>query len=415
VPTPGKQTAPSRSFASLATLPAGDPDKGCWFGWQSIPAMTPLFAGSRQAVLENDAIPAIRNLGVDDWAWRKGQDYGTILVDLDLHRVADLLPDRSSESFSSWLQQHPGIATIARDRCGLYADGANVGAPGAQQVADRFHLVLNLSSAVERVFEERIRELVLPPVTESQATPAEPTTESTADPQTPPATVLTYQQQRRQRRLERYNKVVELAAQGYSQKAISRELDIQTKTIRRWLRAGQFPERKPPYRRPAKVTEFAEFLQERWREGCHNASRLYQEIREKGYKGKRAMVAQFVSGWRKTGKPTSPQAPERIAPKHAAILATRAADQMTEEQQKLFDRIAARCPDAIPLRNLALDFRRALSSSESWRMELWIELAQTISARSSCAARLWTAQGHVSRHRGCRNLVEHRSGRRTNQ
>jgi transposase len=71
----------------------------------------------------------VRNLGVDDWAWRKGQDYGTILVNLDLHRVVDLLPDRAAESFSAWLQQHPEIVTISRDRCGLYAEGAALGAP----------------------------------------------------------------------------------------------------------------------------------------------------------------------------------------------------------------------------------------------------------------------------------------------
>ena len=69
------------------------------------------------------ACPPVRNLGVDDWAWRKGQEYGTILVDLDLHRVVDLLPDRASESFSEWLNTHPEIATISRDRCGLYAEG----------------------------------------------------------------------------------------------------------------------------------------------------------------------------------------------------------------------------------------------------------------------------------------------------
>ena len=63
---------------------------------------------------------SVRNLGVDDWAWRKGQDYGTILVNLDLHRPVDLLPDRAAESFSEWLAQHPEVVTIARDRCGLY-------------------------------------------------------------------------------------------------------------------------------------------------------------------------------------------------------------------------------------------------------------------------------------------------------
>jgi len=327
----------------------------------------------KQAAPEGNPAPSIRNLGVDDWAWRKGQNYGTILVDLDLHRVADLLPDRSSESLSSWLQQHPAIETIARDRCGLYADGANIGAPGAQQVADRFHLVLNLSAAVQRVFEERTRELVLPPLAEPEATVAETT--SSAE-QEVPLPMPTQQQQRRQRRLERYHKVVDLFGSGYSQKAISGELGIERKTIRRWLRGGQFPERKPAHRRPAKVTEFGEYIQNRWKEGCHNASRLFQEIRQKGYTGKRSMVARFVSDWRKAGKSTSPQAPQRIAPKHAAILATRAADQLTEEQQTLFDRIAVQCPDAIPLRTFALDFRQALSSSEAWRMEVWVELAK---------------------------------------
>ena len=325
----------------------------------------------RQSPADGINAATIHHLGVDDWAWRKGQDYGTILVDLDLHRVVDLLSDRSSESLASWLEQRPGIATIARDRCGLYAEGARIGAPDAQQVADRFHLILNLSAAVEKVFEERRRELVLPPDEE----PAAPTTAS-AYPQTSTPAPVTQQQQRRQRRLERYNEVVELFGKGYSQKAISRELSIQTKTIRRWLRAGQFPERKPPHRRPPKVTEFADYLQTRWNEGCHNASRLYHEIRQKGYTGKRSMVARFVSGWRTAGKPTDVQTPQRIAPKHAAILATRAADQVTEEQQKLFDRIAKQCPDAVPLRQLSIDFRDALSSSEAWRMQGWIELAK---------------------------------------
>jgi transposase len=330
----------------------------------------------KQPPIESVELPPIRNLGVDDWAWRKGQNYGTILVDLDLHQVADLLPDRSSESFSSWLQQHPEITTIARDRCGLYAEGASLGAPGAQQVADRFHLVLNLSAAVERVFEERSRELVLPPVAESEALATGASAESAGDQQESPAASPTEQQQRRQRRLARYNQVVELFTQGYSQKAISRQLGMQTKTIRRWLRAGQFPERKPAHRRPAKVSEFADYLQQRWNDGCRNATRLFKEIREKGYAGKRSMVARFVSSWRKTGKPASPEVPQRIAPKHAAILATSAADQMSEQQQTLFDRIVAQCPDAMLLRNLALDFRQALTSSETWRMEAWIEVVK---------------------------------------
>src|SRR5215470_1199969 len=145
---------------------------------------------------------------------------------------------------------------------------------------------------------------------------------------------------KRQRRLERYEQVVALFQSGQSQAAISRALGTERKTIRRWLRRGEFPERNPPHRRPPKVSEFGTYLERRWNEGCHNASRLYHEICEKGYSGKRAMVARFVAGWRKTGKAARPNAPERISPKHAAILVTRAADQTTNEQQRLLDRIA---------------------------------------------------------------------------
>ena len=102
---------------------------------------------------------------------------------------------------------------------------------------------------------------------------------------------------------------------------VAEQLNVHPETIRRWLRRGEFPERKPPHRAPAKVTEFAEYLEQRWKEGCHNASRLYHELRQKGSGGKRGMVATFVAGWRKTCKRSSSKmAPERISPKHAAIL-----------------------------------------------------------------------------------------------
>ena len=93
--------------------------------------------------------PALQAVGVDEWAWRRGHRYGTILVDLATHRVVDLLPDRSAASVAAWLAQHPTITVVCRDRSDLYADGIRRGAPEAVQVVDRFHLVQNLRQALE--------------------------------------------------------------------------------------------------------------------------------------------------------------------------------------------------------------------------------------------------------------------------
>ena len=101
-------------------------------------------------------------IGVDEWAWRKGQNYGTILVDLERGVVADLLADRSAASFETWLREHPGVTVVSRDRDGVYAEGGYSGAPRAQQVADRFHLVQTLIRAVQDELAHRRGALGMP-------------------------------------------------------------------------------------------------------------------------------------------------------------------------------------------------------------------------------------------------------------
>jgi hypothetical protein len=95
---------------------------------------------------------APRVLGIDEWAFRNGHTYGTILIDLEARCPVDLLPDRSADSVATWLQAHPGTEMVCRDRARLYADGVTRGAPDAIQVADRFHLLKNLSTALQEVF-----------------------------------------------------------------------------------------------------------------------------------------------------------------------------------------------------------------------------------------------------------------------
>lgn len=222
--------------------------------------------------------------------------------------------------------------------------------------------------------EERSRQLILHPV--DDAAESQTGAEAAADIQPTSLPRPTQSELRRQRRLERFEQVVSLFKSGQSQAAISRALGLQRKTIRRWLRSGEFPERKPPHRPPPKVNEFGAYLSQRWNEGCHNATLLYQEIQNKGYRGKRSMVARFVASWRPSGRATPPNAPDRISPKHAAILVTRAADLMTDEQQRLFDRITKQCPEAGDLRRIALAFRTALTAESSMQLRRWIEGAK---------------------------------------
>ena len=128
----------------------------------------------RASPLPMAAPPAI--LGVDDWAWKRGRRYGTILCDLEQHRAVDLLPERSADSVAAWLSAFPGVTAIARDRSDLYADGANRGAPRARQIADRFHLMMNLGESLDHFLQHKRAAIkqALAPAVPSITVPAEP-------------------------------------------------------------------------------------------------------------------------------------------------------------------------------------------------------------------------------------------------
>jgi len=249
---------------------------------------------------------APRVLGIDDWAWRKGQRYGTILCDLERHKVVDLLPDRTADTLKQWLTNHSGVAIISRDRASAYAEAAREAAPKAVQVADRWHLLRNLSEALQQTLENR--HVLLSQAAKAVAVRSQPTPElclqtEFESPPSPPTRIEKVRQTNRSRRLARYKSVMELVQQGISQSEISRTLGVGRRTVRRWTRAGLFPERVCVTRRST-LDYFADYLNQRYEEGCHNAATLWRELREQGFHGRSGSLRQWIHRLRPGPKPS---------------------------------------------------------------------------------------------------------------
>jgi transposase len=229
----------------------------------------------RRCVLPT-AVPA-RVVGLDDWAWCKGQRYGTICVDLEGRRPVDLLPDRTVNSVATWLQSMPSVEIVSRDRGPVYIDGATRGAPQARQVADRWHLLKNWGASLQRIFDRRqaaLRSAL------SASTP--PTPPPTTAP--PPTTRERLQQQRRDQRYARYQQVRTLHAQGVSLHTIAKQLPITRQTARKYVRAETFPEIAtwPTARRSRMKADYLPYVHERWNAGCVNAAQIWRELYARG-------------------------------------------------------------------------------------------------------------------------------------
>jgi len=238
------------------------------------------------------ALPrVIRVLGVDDWAWCKGQNFGTILVDLERSQVVDLLPTRSADSFGEWLAQHPEVTTVSRDRQGVYAEGARRGAPEAVQVADRFHLVLNLTQAVERELAVNRRHLRIASPS-APALPLSPTTEEvkiqTEQVQVRSSIVLQQMEvarQRRQHKLELFRMIKQMRAAGMKVSQIARQLGLCRRRIDKWIQLDELPERSRMQPRSGMPESFRDYLRQRWEAGCRHDRTLLAEIPKLGYVG----------------------------------------------------------------------------------------------------------------------------------
>jgi len=355
----------------------------------------------RRAPLPDVATPSV--LGVDDWALRKRHSYGTVLVDLDQHQPVALLPGREADTLAAWLRERPGVTVISRDRAGAYAKGARAGAPGAVQVADRFHLLQNLAETLEVVFTAHAKDLRAAEQARRDAVAIERGTVSI-----PPAPLQTRARvlacERRERRAAAHEQVWALRSQGWSGQTIARHLGISRSTVCRHLRSEAFPERKGRRDAGRSVLDpWQHVVLEHWNNGRRHGRRLFRTLQKDGYRGsyptlarylQRLRAAQGTVATRKTTKHPGPvlvAAPRLVlTPRTAAWLVLRRTEKRSADDRALLADLRQRAPELDEAVALAEEFTGLIRDHAPSRLDRWLKRARdsTIRQLQSFAKRL---------------------------
>ncbi len=342
----------------------------------------------RRAPEPEQTIPHV--LGVDDWARRKGQTYGTILIDLEQSRPIELLPDREADTLAQWLQAHPGVEMVTRDRAAAYVDGITRGAPDAVQVADRWHLLENQRDAIERMLDRHqsaLRQVKSPLSPSTTCTPNQSENQATSTDPVALSVSEQRRQQKRARRLARYQAVKALQRQGVSQRQIAKQLHLSRKTVSRYLHADEFPERAPRLAAPNPLIPYMPYLQQRWNEGCHNARQLWRELCAREYTGGYTRVWHWTAAQRRLSLSQPPNAsdvtavstpkPRAISARQAGWLLVKPTGKLTADETSLLQQLKAVCPAAKVTHDLAQQFGAMIRERTAEHLDSWLTSAMT--------------------------------------
>ena len=328
-------------------------------------------------------------LGVDDFAFRKGHHYGTILVDLETHQPIALLCDRKAETLVTWLEAHPGIEVLSRDRSKTYRNAMSEGAPDALQVADRFDLVKNLSETLEQAFGSYRSELKAAEQSQHQDSVTEAPEKTVLAIAKPTATEQSQQRirQNQRRKIEQQKTIKALRAQGWMQAAIAQKVGVSLKTVERYSRLPDFPET------PARHSTFGRSvldpykpqLLEWWNQGIREPSILMKLLAPCGFEGSLRTLQRYISGLREAQglppvrtkvnqalpKVVDPQTPP-FTPRQAAYLVVLRPENRQAEETDLLDHLAKQHEDLARLIELADEFLELLRKRQPDAFDDWL-------------------------------------------
>jgi transposase len=358
--------------------------------WALAVSRNTLLRGLRR--LPVPALPTPRVLGVDDFALRKRQTYGTVLIDLERRQPIALLPDREGATVAQWLQAHPGVEVITRDRSKAYADGARQGAPQAPQVADRLHLIQNLAEALTQVFN--LHSQALKAVNEARSRTPMTRPDGMVVVPVPPASPSSNAQvqaaQSRNRRVARHEQIWALRRQGWTGQAIAQQLRIAKSPVFRYLRSPTFAERTYKRRGHSILNPYKDLVLQYWNGGCHDALQVFHCLQQQGYRGSYATVARsaprlrqaqgLAPRERRPGQTlpvvAEPQHGQRT-PRGTAWLVLRRPETRVPEDEEQLAQLAIQQADLAEAITLARDFADLVRTRQPNRLEGWLARATT--------------------------------------
>jgi transposase len=247
-------------------------------------------------------------VGIDDWAITRGHRYGTIIVDLERRQPIDVLIGRESTIVAEWLRRHPTVRIVARDRAGAYSEAVQTVNAEVQQVADRWHLVANMREAIERLLLRQHAKLREAATSLSEAIRAE-SNPVTADSREAPLRLNVWQRlgvQRRAARRARYEEIVRRRDLGESFKQIGRAMELDQRTVGKFVRAGSFPERAPRTSGLTLLDGHRQYVASRTAQGCVNPVLVWNELRSRGFTGSVGTVRGAMARDRAAAAGTAP-------------------------------------------------------------------------------------------------------------